>query len=328
MGATERKPLIEQIEQKRGSRLLCCLTSDRDNAQGAIAKDFLYRFYLHLKTMPDLEKLDVLFFTYGGDTLAAYALSRFVRQYAKHIAVLVPHMCLSGGTLFALGADEIFMTRLGVLSAIDPSINGPLNPLSEIQMAGVPGVRLPVPVGVESIAGFQKFVAEDWKLGDQGKDQAFSLLAQRVNPVLLGDLKRSKEQIVNLATSLMKLHVKQMDSEQIGKSVEILASKLGSHDYLISAPEARDVVKLHIAPEDRELEALVLALYEDFAAEMELGVPFDIQAIFAQQQGQPAPITKLIRLVVVESSGRSDVWEREMVLIPPGQVLTRKNFWR
>ena len=77
MGAEQRKAIIQQIQEKRGnSRLICCLTSDRDNAQGQIAKDFLFRFFQHLRTTPNLEKLDVLMFTLGGDTLAAYALGR------------------------------------------------------------------------------------------------------------------------------------------------------------------------------------------------------------------------------------------------------------
>src|SRR5260370_39840374 len=123
MGAEQRKALITQIQEKRGnSRLICCLTSDRDNAQGQIAKDFLFRFFQHLRKMPNLEKLDVLLFTLGGDTLAAYALARLVRQFAKKIGVLVPHLCMSGGTLFALGADEIVMTTIAPLRSIDPSI--------------------------------------------------------------------------------------------------------------------------------------------------------------------------------------------------------------
>lgn len=87
MGVEQRKTLIEQIQEKRGnSRLICCLTSDRDNVQGQIAKDFLFRFFQHLRSTPNLEKLDVLMFTLGGDTLAAYALGRLVRQFAKRVS--------------------------------------------------------------------------------------------------------------------------------------------------------------------------------------------------------------------------------------------------
>jgi Serine dehydrogenase proteinase len=320
MGVEKRKDLIRQIETKRGSRLLCCLTSDREGSPGMISKDFLYRFFLHIRPMRDLEKLDVLFFTLGGDTLAAYALSRLVRQYAKFIGVLVPHMCLSGGTLFALGANEIVMTRLGTLSAIDPSIQGPWNPEATLQMQ--PGQKT-APVGVESVAGFKKLVSEEWDLDEAGISRAFSLLAEKVNPILLGDLQRSKEQIVRLATSLMKLHMQQADSERVKSAVDTLATGLGSHDYLICASEARDDVKLQVAEQDVELEELIIQLFEDFSDEMELGVPFNpIEGL-----GQQA-ITKIVKVVMIESLERSDVWEREFVISPPGQMQIRRNHWR
>ena len=326
MGVEQRIDIIRKIEENRGSRLLCCLTSDREGMQGAIAKDFLYRFFLHLRKMKKLEKLDVLLFTLGGDTLAAYALSRLVRQYAASIGVLVPHLCLSGGTLFALGADEIVMTRLGTLSAIDPSINGPLNPISEgAPQMGLPGQKPTIPVGVESVAGFKKLVTEEWGLDNQGKSSAFSLLADKVNPILLGNLQRSKEQIVRLATSLMKLHVNPMDKKQIDLIVKTLASDLGSHDYMLVADEAREE-KLPVPKQNDVLEDLILRLYDDFAEEMELGTPFNPMEGLGQQPMQP--VTKVIKVVMIESLERSDAWEREFVIVPPGQMQIRRNHWR
>jgi hypothetical protein len=337
MPIERRKDLIRQIQQKRGdSRLICCLTSDRDNAQGLIAKDFLFRFFQHLRATPNLDKLDILLFTLGGDTLAAYALSRFVRQYGKKIGVLIPHMCLSGGTLFALGADEIVMTRLAALSSIDPSINGPLNPTAEVPLLGMPvGIpvqKIPVPVGVESVAGFKKLVREEWRLDEEGTAQAFRLLTEKVNPLLLGDLQRSKEQIVRLATSLMKLHSAPLDGDRIKNVVETLASGLGSHDYLLGAAEARDDVKLHVADENPELEDLILRLYEDFAEEMELGTPFNpLEAQTPPQQqspGRPVVTSRIAKIVMIESLERTDVWEREFVAVGPNQVQMRRNHWR
>jgi hypothetical protein len=340
MGAEQRKALIEQIQEKRGnSRLICCLTSDRDNAQGQIAKDFLFRFFQHLRKMPNLEKLDVLLFTLGGDTLAAYALARLVRQFAKKIGVLVPHMCLSGGTLFALGADEIVMTRLATLSAIDPSIVGMNNPTTDLvpgmpgMPAGMPGQKVPVPVAVESVAGFKKLVREEWGLDEEGTAAAFRHLAEKVNPVLLGDLQRSKEQIVRLATTLMKLHATPGEADRIASVVETLASGLGSHDYLIGAAEARDEIELHVPKENPELEDLILRLYEDFAGEMELGTPLDLglelQKLQQPRPGQqPGSVSKIVKMVVIESLERTDVWEREFALIPPNQLQIRRNHWR
>jgi hypothetical protein len=338
MAAEQRREIIKAIQEKRGgSRLICCLTSDRDNAQGLMAKDFLFRFFQHLRMMQTaeksgkLEKLDVLLFTLGGDTLAAYALSRLVRQFAKTIGVLVPHLCLSGGTLFALGANEIVMTRLATLSAIDPSITGLLNPSAKLVqgMPGMPGQEMVVPVGVESVAGFKKLVREEWHLDAEGSANAFSLLAQRVNPLLLGDLQRSKEQIVRLATTLMALH--SSDTDRIKNAVETLATGLGSHDYLIGVEEARNEVKLYVADENPELEDLILRLYEDFSGEMELGTPFNpaLDILSARQQpGQPAAASKVLKIVMIESLGREDVWEREFVSAAPGQFQIRRNHWR
>ena len=338
MGVQERKALIEQIQVMRGnSRVLCCLTSDRENVQGQIAKDFLLKFFQHLRTTPKLEKLDVLLFTLGGDTLAAYALARLVRQFADKVSVLVPYLCLSGGTLFALGADEIVMTRLASLSAIDPSISGPLNPGVDVPLGvagGMPGQKIPVPVAVESVAGFKKLVREEWRLDQEGTTRAFSLLAEKVNPLLLGDLQRSKEQIVRLATNLMKLNAKPLDTDKIASIVETLATGLGSHDYLIGAREARKEVKLHVCEENLELENLILSLYEDFAEEMELGIPFnpvfELQTALQQPQrpGQPVDASKTVKVVMIESLEKSDVWEREFAVIPPGQIQIRHNHWR
>jgi serine dehydrogenase proteinase len=346
MGLEQRKAIIEQIQTKRGSRVICCLTSDRENAQGLIAKDFLFRFFQHLRAMPEtkngkLEKLDVLWFTLGGDTMAAYSLARLVRQFAKTVGVLVPYMCLSGGTLFALGADDIVMTRLGLLSSIDPSISGPWNPSPDVTPTPPGNIAFPgqkPPVAVESVAGFKKLVCEEWRLDEEGTANAFNLLATKVNPLLLGDLQRAKEQIVRLATSLMKQHFK--DTERIANIVGTLASGLGSHDYLIGAVEAREDIKLHVAPENPELEELILKLYEDFAEEMELGIPFnavmEMQMAVQQQQprpGQPAAVpaaipSKVAKIVVIESAGKTNVWEREFAVVAPGQIQVRRNHWR
>jgi hypothetical protein len=325
MAAEERRHLIEQIQEKRGgSHLICCLTSDRNNAQGVLAKDFIFRFYEHLRPTPSLEKLDILLFTIGGDTLASYALSRFVRQFAKKVSVLVPYQCYSGGTLFSLGADEIVMTRVASLSSIDPSIVGLLNPMVE----PVPGQRAPIPVGVESIAGFKNTVREEWRLGDEGSAAAFRLLAEKVNPLLLGDLYRAREQIIRLASDLMKLHMN--DEAKIRLLVDKLATGLGSHDYLIGKTEAREL-GLQVADEDAELEALIWTLYEDYAADMELGVPFDpgIEMQVASQGRPGQPVHKILKIIQIESLTRTDRWEREVNILPPmGQMQILWNYWR
>ncbi len=324
MSIADRKPLIAAIEQKRQSRVVCCVTSDRVNAQGVIAKDFLPRFYTHLRAF-ESEKVDIFLFTLGGDTLAAYALSRFVREFTKQVGVLVPLWCHSAGTLFALGASEIFMSRMATLSSIDPSIVAPLNPVVE----PAPGQRQPVPVAVESVTGYRNAIRDDWRLDDEGSAVAFRLLGERVNPLLIGDLYRGREQIVRLASSLLKLH--RTDEDKIQKIVTTLASGLGSHDYLIGPTEARELLDSQVLPQDNDLEDLVLRLYEDFAGEMELGKVFnptvELQAAIATNQ--QLPLRKVLKLVTIESEARADSWEREILMaLPPAQPQVIRDGWR
>ena len=323
MAAEDRKQLIEKIEGHRQAKLICCVTSDRANATGAIAKDFLTHFFSHLRQFGSPDNLDVFLFTTGGDTLAAYALNRFLRRFCKNLGVLIPHWCHSAGTLFALGANQIFMTRLATLSAIDPSIIGPLNP----QVEPSPGQRIPVPVGVESVIGFKTAVREDWRLDEEGTALALRQLTERVNPLLLGDLYRSREQIVRLATTLMKKH-RPEDEDKIRSIVDTLATKLGSHDYLIGSEEARDLMGTQILGEDEILERLLWDLYSDFAAEMELGTTFNPALEVQNAIATRVPVKRTLRLVVIESLVQSDAWERELLFpLPSAQTQMLRDGW-
>ena len=71
-----------------------------------------------------------------------------------------------------------------------------------------------------------------------------------------------------------------------------------------------------IAKDDPALETLVWQLYEDFAADMELGKVYDpgIALHAAAIAGQPMPATIVQKIVTIESSSGSDVVEREILL--------------
>jgi hypothetical protein len=182
MARGERIELIQAIQKHRGSRLICCLTSDRQGAPGIIAKDFIPKFFEHLSRFQQPKKIDVFLFTTGGDTLAAFGLMRLVREFTNSVATLVPEKCHSAGTLFVLGSNEVFMGRAATLTPIDPSVNTPLNPQVEVG----PGMRQILPVSVESVAGYKALVKDDWGLNDDATGAAFRILADRINPPRFG----------------------------------------------------------------------------------------------------------------------------------------------
>jgi Serine dehydrogenase proteinase len=312
MARNDRIELIRRIEAHRGSRVICCLTSDRPNAAGMIAKDFIPIFFNHLDAFPEPErrKIDVLMLTNGGDTLAAFGLGRLIREFTDEVGVLIPEKCQSAGTLFALGANEIVMGKVATLTPIDPSVNSPLGPVVEIG----PGQRQSVPVSVESVAGYRNLLKQEWGLKGQGLGLAFRMLAEKINPLVLGDVYRSRQQIEKLAKTLLNCH--RTDERNIQSIVEKLTRGLGSHDYLISRREARELLGKQVAGDDPALETLMWELYKDFASEMKLGQLFDIQMVIhaSTAAGQALPVTDEQRIVLVESTIAGDRFERAMLL--------------
>lgn len=66
--------------------------------------------------------LDIILHTPGGLVLAALQIARAIHEHKTKVTVFVPHYAMSGGTLIALAADEIVMSKHAVLGPIDPQI--------------------------------------------------------------------------------------------------------------------------------------------------------------------------------------------------------------
>ena len=66
--------------------------------------------------------LDLVLHTPGGLVLAALQIAKAVRQHGAKVTVFVPHYAMSGGTLIALAADEIVMTKHAALGPVDPQL--------------------------------------------------------------------------------------------------------------------------------------------------------------------------------------------------------------
>ena len=314
MARKERIELIKKIQEKRKSKLLCYLTSDRQNLNVPFAKDVLPIFSDHLND-DTYDKIDVLMFTLGGDTLAAFGLNKLLREYTESLAVLVPHICHSAGTLFALGCNQILMTKNSSLGPIDPSVNGPLNPAVNVN-----GQTQILPLSVESVAGFRGLVKDEWKIQEPSDLSAIlKLLAEKVHPLALGNVYRSRQQIELLATTLLKSH--RDDNDKIHEIVQKLTKELGSHDYLIFGREARELLGTQIVDDD-SIERLIKKLHKDFAEEMELGKPFDsslvVSSIPPQTDAQGQRILKSIQVglkfAVIESEEKGDSFIQERLL--------------
>src|SRR5712692_5952869 len=129
MTAEHRRQELRELEQLRGTRLIAYLTGDRQGAETRIGMDVFPFFYDVLARIGKVKQIDLLLYSTGGLTMAAWGLANLIREYCSRFAVLIPFKAHSTATLLSLGADEIVMGPMGQLSPVDPTITSPFNPM-------------------------------------------------------------------------------------------------------------------------------------------------------------------------------------------------------
>lgn len=257
MNRSDRMKLIEKIQKQRSSKLIVYIAGDRKGMETKIATDFFPMFHSHLTRTGAQKRIDLFLYSTGGMTIAGYALVNLFREFCEEFNVIIPFKALSCAALIALGANEIVMTKMGQLSPIDPSIQHPLAPV--VQIPGQPGAKI-APVNVEDVNAFVKLAQEEIGLKEEDSmKKVLEVLASRVNPLVLGAVQRSREQIAFLASALMKHHIH--DEKRIEKTVETLIRQRFSHDYIISRREAKEVLGLNIIEPGEELTTSIVDLF-------------------------------------------------------------------
>ena len=191
MNFKTRRALYRTIENARGSRVLAFVTSDRPNLETQIAQDSVDLFVDLLDKIGPTQRISLLLHTNGGQTSAAWRLINLIRTFCDELEVLIPLKALSAGTLISLGADRIVMTKQAALGPIDPSLTHPLSPVIPF---GNQAAR--VPVSVEAVRGYLDAVRQDLGVRNQTALAGVIVdLANKVHPLVLGEIFRSREQI-------------------------------------------------------------------------------------------------------------------------------------
>lgn len=276
-----RRDLIRQIEQARGTKVVCYVTSTRPGLEVSMAQDVIRQIYPHLEKIKGasghaLPKLDLFIYSNGGDTTVPWRLVSLLREYTQDLSVLVPFRAFSAATLTALGANKIVMHPMGTLGPTDPTVNGPYNPRDPVTQRNMG-------VSVEDVTAYLQLVKEDAGITHEDElVQTFNLLAQQVHPLALGNVKRILSQSRSLATKLLSMHMnKTSDGHKIQDIVESLTSKLFYHGHPISRVEARDQVGLEsVEFASKNVADLMWALYLGYEAELELMSPFSAAQAF------------------------------------------------
>ena len=289
---TDRIDLYKQIEAERQSKLLVYITSTRGGLETQIANDILPKFTEHLDKLGDTQKITLYLYTNGGNTLAAWSLVNLIRSFCKEFEVIIPANCFSSGTLICLGSDNILMTKQATLGPIDPSVNGPFNPM----MPGINDPNAKLPVSVEHVNAYIEMAKTNFAITDQRCMADVLLnLSDKIHPMTLGQVFRTRSQIQMLARKLMKWH--NLKAEQEDEIIKFLCSESGSHDYSIHRNEAIEHLGLHVEKPTMEFYKIIKSVYDDISSELEFETPYNPNILLNQQN----PYNYTFRRGLIES---------------------------
>ena len=262
--------LIKKIEEKRGSKVITYITSDRPGPVNArVAMDVIPIISEQLRKTGKVNKIDLFLYTAGGDTMVPWRLVSMIREYCDTFSVLVPYKAHSAGTMIALGADEIVMSDLSEISPIDPSTANIFNPTDPTNPQNK------IPISVEDVIAYFDLAKNKFGIkSDEDLTKIFNKFVEanpQIHPLALGNVNRTHNLIRLIAKRLLKSHKEPIKEDQIEKIVEFFTEKLYSHTYFIGRKEAREELGVKsVIDADIELSNLMSDLYSEYAKEIEL----------------------------------------------------------
>jgi len=121
---------IDSIQRRRGSRVITLI--HRQEALSILGIPVSRHIDIEdseqvlraVRMTPQDVPVDVIVHSPGGLVLAAEQIAHAIKRHRAKVTVFVPHYAMSGGTLIALGADEIVMDDNAVLGPVDPQVGG------------------------------------------------------------------------------------------------------------------------------------------------------------------------------------------------------------
>lgn len=329
MTRENRLNLIKAIEEKRQSKVICYITSDRTNLSVAISSDIVSIIHDHILALKqkDRKKIDLFIYSRGGDSDVPWSLVSMIREYCEEgsFSVLIPYRAHSAATVIALGADEIVMTKKGELGPIDITLQrGPYNPTE-----GDHGQRLPI--SVEDVMGYFSLLEKVGCARPDEKMKGFEQLTSQVHPLVLGTVSRLLEQTQLVALRLLGTRAHAFTEDHNREIIKRLSSEIYSHRHTISRTEAISYLELSqvIKAEEASISDELWKLYSAYKELFLLDEPFSPEEFLIENDLEENTWEKL-NLACIESVNRFDICQKNIRVkrirrIPPQVTLNLNN---
>lgn len=249
--------------------MISYIGGDRQNISIRVAPDIISIFYKQLQKLDKSKRIDLFLYTKGGDVLTALRLVQLIYEYTDNFSVLVPYKAYSAGTLIALGASEVVMTKMGELSPVDPNVTSAFNPSEPTNQ------NVKLPINVEDVYSFISIAKDVVGIkNDDAMVKVFTNLTDHVHPLAVGSVYRTHALIRSIARELLLMHMDYHEEYKINEIIDTLIEKLHSHSFMITRKEVKDTIKLPVTYCNDELEIEMWQLYETYEKDLLLNEPF------------------------------------------------------
>ena len=298
----QRIDLIRKIEKQTNSKILVYITGDRGGLESQISSDVIPFIYRHLEKIGQTSKINLLIYTTGGIAISGYGIVNMIREHCSEYGVIIPFKCLSTGTLMALGANSIIMSKMGQLGPVDPSLTHPLGPAIQTN----PTSKELVPVNVEDVVSFFDLAKKEAKTNSEEElTKIMTILSAGIHPLVLGAVNRTRNEIRFLAKTLLKQHM--TDEKKIDSIVKTLIEERFSHNYIISRKEAKDL-KLNIVDVSDELMSDIMKLYDEYNKALNLDSPYN----FETELDGKDEVTSVLPRCIIEDNNLTHVYSTKV----------------
>ena len=205
----KRLATLRRIEADRGSRVIALI--HRQETLSLLGFPLMRYIDIQdseeiiraIKLTDDSIPIDIILHTPGGLVLASEQVAHALLNHPARVTVFIPHYAMSGGTLLALAADEIFMDENAVIGPVDPQV-GSFPAASIIQ-------------AVES------------KPVEKVDDET----------LILADM--SRKAIRQVQTCVERILAEKMKPAEARRLARTLSTGKWTHDYPITCEEAREL---------------------------------------------------------------------------------------
>ncbi|MFZ2907743.1 MAG: hypothetical protein WA014_01170 [Minisyncoccia bacterium] len=310
--------VISDLEQARNSKVIVYITGDRKPEQllsTQVASDILPYFKKILRKIDHTSKITLALYTNGGHLETPWPLVNLIREHCDEFEVVVLSKALSAGTMIALGADQIVLTRYAHLSPIDPAANiqDGNNQLKHIE--------------IEDVIGYVDFIKEKVGISEQtALADIMKELTKEIAPTVLGSTNRTHSLVRRLAKNLLHTHAKALPERQSREIIEHLTQKLFSHKHLISRNEAKDIGFDGVVDcPDSKNEKIIENLLDKYIDYLDLETDFNPQEVLGAEDRKEVNV----RRAVIHSLDSKYTFESKYILAkipdPSGNVQVNLN---